>query len=154
MFLSNTLGDSTTYHHSGNANLSFPSGAVNATTTITFTERTIPSEETGSSIFAGQSFQVDATDNNGNPVTNFNADFTMQIYYSELDWVHAGVAEETALNLAYWDENTGQWIELLPCDGCTLDTQNNIITIILGHLTEFALLGEARYTVYIPLVLR
>jgi hypothetical protein len=139
---------------SGNVNLSFPPGAVTAATAITFTERIVPSEETGSFIFAGKSFQIEATDNNGNPVTNFNSAFTMEIHYSDADWINAGIGAESTLNLAFWDVNTSQWTELLPCDGCALDIMNNAMTIVLDHLTEFALLGEARYKIYIPLVLK
>jgi hypothetical protein len=34
-----------------------------------------------------------------------------------------------------------QWIGLLPCAGCSLDTVNNRLIAVLDHLTEFGLLA-------------
>lgn len=30
---------------------------------------------------------------------------------------------------------------MLPCSGCTLDTTNHILTVVLHHLTEFSFFG-------------
>ena len=48
-----------------------------------------------------------------------------------------GVAEED-LVLAYYDEDTGEWVEL----PCVVDTVNNIITASVPHFTTFAIIGS------------
>jgi hypothetical protein len=99
------------------------------------------------------SFQVEATDMNGNPVTTFNQPFTMTLHYDEVIWQEAGIKSEESLNLFFWDGK--QWLNLLPCTGCSLNTNENQLTIILDHLTEFALLSEPTYAsheIYLPLI--
>jgi len=46
-----------------------------------------------------------------------------------------GVAEED-LVLAYYDEATGEWVELV----CVVDTENNTITASISHFTTFAII--------------
>jgi hypothetical protein len=123
----------------GEVELVFPSGAVSTTTTIMYTELMRPSQQMTPFTFAGRSFQIDATDSNGSPMTQFNEPFTITLNYNDADWQQAGITAEESLNLYYWDGS--QWLYLLPCDGCSLDTQNNVMTIVLDHLTEFALFG-------------
>ncbi len=48
-----------------------------------------------------------------------------------------GVAEED-LVVAYYDEATGEWVEL---DG-VVDTENNLITASVAHFTTFAIIGS------------
>jgi hypothetical protein len=100
-----------------------------------------PTHEYGTFRFAGTSFQVEGTDNNGLPMTSFNEPFTMTVRYEEQDWQAAAIASEESLTLAYW--NGSQWVNLLPCAGCSLNTTDNRLTILLDHLTEFALFGQA-----------
>ena len=38
--------------------------------------------------------------------------------------------------------NGTAWIGIMPCDGCSLDTVGNHMTVALDHLTDFALLGN------------
>jgi hypothetical protein len=139
----------------GDIDLVFPSGAVTDTVTITYTEQTTPSQETGNYFFAGISFRIEASDSNGNPVTTFNKPFTLTIHYDPSQ-LPAGL-DEDSLNLAYWDEEGQQWIQMLPCQGCHLDTEADILTIMLNHLTEFALLGEEESTstqmmIFLPVI--
>jgi len=47
-----------------------------------------------------------------------------------------GVAEED-LVLAYYDEDAGEWVELV----CVVDTVNNTITASVSHFTTFAIIG-------------
>ncbi len=138
----------------GNIVLDFPTGAVTTTTTITYTPQTTPTPAVGSLTFAGVSFRVTASDSHGDPVVHFNQPFSLTLQYDDSDWINAGMTTETELNLYYWDPNLGQWVGMLPCAGCSLDTGNNILVVVLDHLTEFALLGEPKYGIYLPLVLR
>ncbi|MBA7481168.1 hypothetical protein ES707_16638 [subsurface metagenome] len=48
------------------------------------------------------------------------------------------------LVLAYYDEATGEWVEL----DCVVDTENNTITASVAHFTTFAIIG--RVTVVAP----
>jgi hypothetical protein len=75
-------------------------------------------------------------------VTSFPASYTIRLTYQDSDWQSAGIADESLLNLAYWDTANGQWVNMLPCAGCSLDSEQNHLVAILNHLTEFALIGS------------
>ena len=133
----------------------FPSGLVSETTTFTYTEEETPSEDTGSLVFAGQSFTLIAQDEQGNPITEFNTTFTITLNYEDSDWQNAGIPDESLLNLYYW--NGTAWVGVLPCTGCSLDTEANRLVAMLNHLTEFALVGPQEPPTlrrYMPLILR
>jgi len=115
---------------------------------LLYTQQTTTTQSLGNFQFAGRTFQLGATDSNGQPVTQFNQSYTLTIHYSEADWQAAGISE-AGLNLIYW--NGSQWAALLPCVGCGVDTVNNVLTVVLDHFTEFALVGS-RYQLYLPLV--
>lgn len=123
----------------GRVDLDFPPGTVSESTVVTYTQQTAPSQSAGSLAFAGTSFDISATDTHGNPVTSFSQVFNMTIAYADADWQNAGITDETTLNVHWWDGAT--WNALLPCAGCSHDTDDNEFVISLDHLTEFALLG-------------
>jgi len=56
-----------------------------------------------------------------------------------LTWSYnpADIAEED-LVIAYYDEATGEWVEL---EGCVVDTENNTITAPFSHFNTFAVIG-------------
>jgi hypothetical protein len=120
--------------------MDLPAGVVTSTTVFTYAQTSSPTENPGSFTFAGRSFTMEATDAAGQPITTFNGRFTITLNYSDADWQAAGIPAEENLNLYYW--NGTAWVGLLPCAGCSLDTVNNRITVVLDHLTEFALLGN------------
>jgi hypothetical protein len=133
--------------------LNFPTGAVSETTVVTYTEQMTPSQGTGSFLFADTSFDISATDANGNPVTKFLQPFTMSITYQETDWQNAGIEDESYLNIYWWDGST--WVGLLPCISCEHNMTNNQFTIALNHFTEFALLGDDKppsQQIYLPVI--
>jgi hypothetical protein len=123
----------------GRVQLDFPAGAVSESTVVAYTQRTTPSQSSGSLAFAGTSFDIWATDTNGNPVINFSQTFNMTIAYADADWQNAGITDETTLNVYWWDGTA--WNGLLPCTDCSHNTDSNEFVISLNHLTEFALLG-------------
>ena len=123
----------------GDVQVTFPGGAVDTETTVTYTHRTEPSESMGSFRFAGTAFTLEATDAGGNPVTTFNEPFTISIHYDDADW-QGKIWSEAGLNLAYW--NGTDWVNLLPCEGCSLDTENNVLAVLLNHLTDFGMWGS------------
>jgi hypothetical protein len=120
--------------------VSLPTGVVTGTTVFTYAQTSTPTENPGSFAFAGKSFTLEATDAAGQPVTTFAGRYTITLNYSDADWQAAGIPAEENLNLYYW--NGSAWVGILPCAGCSLDTVNNRITVVLDHLTEFALLGN------------
>ncbi len=99
------------------------------------------------------SFSITAQNTAGNPVTEFNVPFTIVVTYEDEMWESAGVANETDLNIAFFDENAQGWVGLLPCTGCSHDISLNEITIALDHLTEFALLAKEMHKLYLPVIL-
>jgi len=68
----------------------------------------------------------------------FDPPITFTYTYDPAD-IPEGVAEED-LVLAYYDEDTGEWVEL----DCVVDTENNIITASVEHFTTFAVIGKVR----------
>jgi hypothetical protein len=123
-----------------NLTLDFPAGSVTSTTTVTYMPNASPSNPTGDLIFANMDCVLEATDDQGEPVTQFDPPYTSTLLYQDSDWQNAGIASESTLNLYYWTGS--QWEGVLPCTGCSLDTVNNELVAVLGHFSEFGLMGE------------
>ena len=123
----------------------FPAGAVTTDTTVTYVEKIGPTQGMDGFSFAGTYFVLEAVDAAGNPVTSFNQPFTITIYYDDADWQNADIWSETGLSLSYWDTALSAWVDLSSCGGCSLDTINNVLVVVLDHLTEFAALGSALF---------
>jgi hypothetical protein len=136
----------------GNISIQFPPGAVVGTTTLSYTLQPYPDQDLANFRFAGRAFTLKAFDTNGQPITTFNQPFTITIVYDGLDLIAAGIGNPSRLNLAFWDGS--RWVEILPCTGCSVDTQNQTITVVIDHLTEFALLAPVERSVHLPVVLR
>jgi len=66
----------------------------------------------------------------------FDPPITLTFSYDPGD-LPEGVAEED-LVLAYYDEESGEWVEL----DCVVDTVNNTITASVPHFTTFAVIGR------------
>ena len=130
----------------------FPPQAVEVTTRVRYTRRPAPPHPIGPLQYAGASFDLSAFGPGGDPVTEFKTDFALEALYEDSDWQEAGIAGEDLLNLYWWDG--GAWQGLLPCDGCAHDTDGNRFTVLLDHLSEFALLGGTtlRPRLYLPLL--
>jgi len=129
----------------------FPANAVNGAVNLLYTQQATTTQALGNFAFAGHTFQLGATDGNGHPVTEFNQSYTLTIHYADSDWQNAGLTDEANLNLVYWDG--AGWVLLLPCAGCGVDTVNNVLTVVLDHFTEFALVGS-QYPIYLPFINR
>ena len=74
------------------------------------------------------------------------------IVYDDFDLLAADIGDPSKLNLAFW--NGSEWDDILPCSGCSIDTENRIVTVIIDHLTEFALVAPDEHFVYLPSVLK
>lgn len=151
----------------GGTSLHFPPGAVTANTTVTYTLLAGPSTSlssvqamalsaatttVGKRTYAGHAFHLDARDDTGSTVAAFSRPVTITLRYQDADWQAAGIADETTLNLAYWDEGAGEWVTLLPYAGCSLDTTDNRLVVMVDRPGEVVLYGMAETRVYLPFV--
>jgi ELWxxDGT repeat protein len=141
-----------------NVDLSFPPSAVTTPITITYSGLLTPTQSLGGAHSAGLSFMLEARDSAGRPITQFAQPYTLTISYTD-EQLAALSIDEADLNLAFWDGSA--WVNVLPCDGCGVDTVNNRLTAMLDHFTEFALfsgelpaVGDGKSRVYLPLTQR
>ncbi|WXG39522.1 MAG: DUF2341 domain-containing protein [Candidatus Freyarchaeum deiterrae] len=70
------------------------------------------------------------------------------IHYTDQE-VTGNNLKENSLAIWYWNETSGNWIQL----PSTVDIQNNTITGYTNHLTYFAILGTPVWYPYIPLLI-
>jgi hypothetical protein len=135
----------------GDISIQFPHGAVTDTTTLSYTLQPRPSQSLANFRFAGRAFTLEAFDAHGQPVTTFNQPFTLTIVYDGFDLFAAGIDNPSKLNLAFWNGSEWEWI--LPCAGCSVDTENHTVIAVVDHLTEFALFAPRERLVFLPVVL-
>ena len=124
---------------------------MNSTVIITYTDLAAPSQPLPGGYTAVRSFALEARTSTGQSVTQFMQPFTITIDYIEAELASRGISEAT-LNIAFW--NGSAWVYLLPCAGCSVDTVNNRVIVVLDHLAEFALLGSSQRRLFLPLALR
>ncbi|MCS6888832.1 ABC transporter substrate-binding protein [Chloroflexus sp.] len=135
-----------------NTAITVPAGAVTTTTTFVYNHNAIPAQPFTGAATAVSGFSLQAFTASGQPVTQFVAPITIQIDYTDEELAARSIPEDS-LNVAYWDGSA--WRNLLPCAGCSHDLVANRITVMLDHLTEFALTGVVeRARLYLPLLHR
>lgn len=135
----------------GLVKLEFPPQAANTALTVTITLSNTSPQATSQFAIIGNFFEITAVDASGSSVTQFNQPFTLTVSYQDESWQNTTVSDETKLQVYFWSETAKQWQSLLPCEGCSHDTETNIFTMTLNHLTQFAILSEQQ-TVYLPLM--
>jgi hypothetical protein len=133
----------------GSLRLDFPTGAVSDTVTITYTSLISPTQLPPDDRTMARNFQLEARDSSGQPVAQFAKPFTMVISYTEEQLASLDISEHN-LNLIYWDGET--WADLLPCEGCGVDTEQNRVTVVLDRFGEFALVASPQRKVFLPLI--
>jgi hypothetical protein len=130
--------------------ISFPAGAVNGNTTILYSPQNAPNHAVPAGQGVIRAFRFEAKSASGQPVTQFAQPYTMQISYDDQLLAAAGVQDPSTLTLVYW--NGSAWVNMFPCQGCSVDTTNKVITVVADHFTEFALLGKSStHTIFLPL---
>lgn len=124
-----------------------PSGAATSTVTIELVSQAVPLEQDNTYQFAGSAFTLTAYDN-GTPLADyqFAMPVTVTLEYSDSDL--AGMVE-AGLTLYYWDEPSGDWLDAAnTCSGPdymkNLDMVNNILSLHICHLSEFATFAPQR----------
>lgn len=145
--------------------LVFPRRSAGPPVTVTYARRTLspvtpqPTCKEGiACIFRlVQQFTLDATASDGTAVTQFSEPYHLSMHYSEALLRGEGVDPTTLQPLYY---NGSQWLEVFPCTGCGIDTAKGVVTVLLDHFTEFALVGTVSEppatstAIYLPLVMR
>jgi hypothetical protein len=134
----------------GTTSIQFPAGAVGSTTTLSYTLQAEPNQRLANWRFGNRSLTLKAFSGE-TPVTSFSKPFTLTIDYDLADLLAAGIGDPALLNLVFW--NGSEWVSVLPCAGCTNDTARRRVTVVLDHLTEFALAAPVKI-VYVPLIRR
>jgi len=137
----------------GNVLVHVPGACITETITLYIEELTKPSQPfAGDYVWANRSFLLRAENEAGEPVTQFDCLIMIQVTYDDEMWEDPGVIAEKLLSLFFWNGET--WVPLYPCDGCSIDTMSNVITIWVDHLTEFALSGPTMRKARLPLLMR
>ena len=132
----------------------FPPGVVESKTLVRLTQRTLPPHPIGPLEYAGIGFNLSASTSTGAPA-QFLDDFTLDVAYGDSGLGAAGSEVEPYLNLYWWDG--GAWRGILPCAGCSHDTEGQTFTVVLDHLSEFALLAgdpPPVWRLYQPLIMK
>jgi len=136
------------YHRHG-VTLTVPPGAVTDTTRFQFGPLftdTHPTSPPGGLLFANRAFELTAF-RFGEPVREFSHPLTVTMNYTDADV--AGLKRET---LQLWMRNgpDGPWAVL----GEPAQVMSGTVSFTTRHLSQFALFGEAKYRVYLPVVFR
>jgi len=119
---------------------------VTVTTAITSPHATTLPKLTA---FIGRVFEPTAIDSLG-PVTQFNKSPMLTLNYEDGDWQNSGVHFENTLRVYWW--NGTEWENI--CPNCFPDTKGNFFFIPLPHFSEFAIIGDNRPLVYLPVIMR
>ncbi len=144
-----------------NIQLDFPAGAVAQASMVNVA--TLPAPQLPDNQRALYGFRATAATLGGQPITTFAQSYTLQVPYTDAQLVALGITDPTTLNVAFW--NGAAWTNMLPCNGCGVDTANKVITVVADHFTDFAVLGQSTVVnpppppagaamIYLPIVTR
>ncbi|MBL7063649.1 MAG: hypothetical protein ISS49_05490 [Anaerolineae bacterium] len=132
-----------------------PPGAVSQPTNLTYTPFSAPGYPAPAMLsFAGHAFGLEAyLGGSAQQGFAFSKPVTITIHYSEADVVWLG---EDALTLDFWDG--GGWVDAAttctPVSTYDRRPDGNWLAVPICHLSEFALFGEGKHYVYLPLVFK
>jgi hypothetical protein len=133
--------------------LTIPPGALVTSGTVTlhiFPTKELRPEKGKEIIGAG--YEMWATNQNGQEITQFNQNVVMMIPYPDDAVLKARGIVEQMLIPVYYSTLDGRWIL---ADSYVLDTVNNEITLQISHFTKFGAFSTGKeYGIYLPLVLR
>ncbi len=145
------IGGGTFTSSDGLIELVFPSSAVDESVTVYYTHQFTPTATLPNNTQYALGFNLRAIKADGTAVTEFAYPLTLTINYpSDAELSNLGINENT-LTLSYWDGT--QWQSASPCTGCSINTDQNQMTVLLDHFTEFALVAED-YMVFLPTIIR
>jgi predicted outer membrane repeat protein len=127
--------------------------SITNTLTFTYTPQISPTQSLGDFEFGGLVFQLQATDENDTPIIEPGTPITLTIHYDE-STLPPGTNEED-LDLHRFDEDSEQWVALTVL---SRDVDNDTITVLLDHFSEFALLfvepEVVEFKISLPLIIQ
>lgn len=121
----------------GQVKLDLPATDVHAGVDLAYTAIQTPTHPLPPGKRSLRLFRLLAANSEGGVINQFEANYSLEVSYTDADLTKLGV-NETTLKLYFYDEATGQWIPI----GTTLDAPNNKAVGALDHFTDFALLGD------------
>ena len=137
-------------HHQYGLTLTVPPGALTDTTRFQarplFTDTRPITNPPGGLLFANRAFEM-AAFSFGEPVGQFNRPLTITMNYTDTDV--AGLKRET---LRLWTR-TGP-VESWAMLGEPARVMSGSLTFTTTHLSQFALFGEAKHHIYLPIIVR
>ena len=80
----------------------------------------------------------------------FMQPYTVTMTYDDADWQAFDISNESALNVYAMAD--GHWQALLPCNGCTMNTAANTITLQTDQTTDFALMQRVNWSLHLPTI--
>jgi len=114
--------------------LTIPPSALGTSTsagTVNISETYAVPETDGMQPIGEKGYELGATNSCGQAITNLSGSATVEIAYNEAD-IPTGV-NESDLFLAYFDNSSGEWVEL----PATVDSTNNKITGSTTHFSRY-----------------
>jgi len=122
---------------------------VTETMTVTYTPMLSSTHISGNFKLAGLAFNLEVTDENGDPVIDLSHPMTLTVHYDQ-DALPPGTNEAT-LEIMRYDSVLEDWVALTLIER---DTAANTIIVLLDHFSEFALLTPKTWRLYLPLITR
>lgn len=84
-------------------------------------------------------YELNFTDGNNSPITQFASAITITLPYSESDLTDAGITEDD-LSVGYYADAADAWQNV--DGGVVIDTENNEFTVSVDHASKFAILSS------------
>jgi subtilisin-like proprotein convertase family protein len=122
--------------------LSIPAGGVPTDTIITIAHTGTLPISIGLK-YVGHVFAITAYNPISGYLTILNPPFTLTVQYNDASVID--VFEDT-VKLYYWDATGSAWSEIT----ATTNISDNTVTAVLTHLTDFALIGQRKWTIWMP----
>ena len=127
-----------------------PADAVTETVELVYTPVETVTAPSGFA-FAGHTVELDAY-RDGALLSGFVSGVPVTVAFHYADADVAGM-DGASLMLEVWNENASAW-EDAACGAYDRHPDENWLAVPICHLSQFALFGKERYTIYLPLVLR
>ncbi|NJP07714.1 MAG: hypothetical protein HC837_19900 [Chloroflexaceae bacterium] len=134
----------------GNIQIHFPPGAVTEDAIAIFTR--LDQLEDGQALRSGlgilQLFRLELYALDGTPIERLERSAEMTVYYTEEEW-YTCCTSYPVPSMRFWAGRT--WL-VLPSD---VDTQHmRVDNMRIGRATDFALVGQLQFDVFVPLIWR
>lgn len=115
--------------------INFPQGAVPGETLVSIKKESSSPPEVSSGFKAGSTyFTIEATTDN-TAVTELGKEITITVKYSDEDVAAAG-GDPSLLAIAYYDDDIGQWTDLITI----VNTEQKTLTVTTDHLSRWMVL--------------